>query len=138
MVAVSGFDTEEDALEAVLGEMPMAIDCKGKNFFISGPMTGMHLYNAPNFTRVHADLKMRGAGRIFDPAYSWLGEVGAERSHEYYMQDCMFILLNNKWDYIVMLKGWENSAGSKLEHDVAEACGMRVIEEADLDDVGPF
>ena len=134
-VAVSGFDTEEDALVAVLEGMRMVaprIEYRGKSFFISGPMTDVEFNNAPEFARVHAFLKEQGAGRIFDPAHAWLGEQGQEKSHEHYVRACLFRLLNERWDHVVMLDGWERSGGATLEHDVAVACGMSVVDVVEL------
>jgi hypothetical protein len=105
------------------------IECTGKSFFISGPMSGVRLNNAPEFAKIHAALKECGAGKVFDPAHTWLGEVGQEKSHAHYMQTCLFVLLNGNWDYVVMLDGWQDSVGAALEHDVAVACGMSVIGE---------
>ena len=110
----------------------MSIDCKDKRFFLSGPMSGVPLNNVQNFARVHAELKTRGAGPIFDPAIMWVNETKSEESHEHWMRICLNMLITLDYDYVVMLVGWEDSDGAKLEHDVAKACGMNIIEEPEL------
>lgn len=132
-VSVADFDTEDEAVEAVCEELRrLSVDFNDKCVFISGPITGICLRNVPNFTRVHAALKMLGARVVFDPAFNWLEFMGPDKEREYYMRQCMYALTNTKWDYIVMLDGWEDSKGSKLEHDVAAEIGIKIIYEEDV------
>lgn len=112
--------------------MEPRVEYSGRSFFISGPMTDVELNNAPEFARVHAFLKEQGVDDVFDPVHSWLGERGREKSHQHYVNVCLLRLLNERWDYVVMLDGWEKSEGATLEHDVAVACGMNVIDVGDL------
>lgn len=132
-VVAFGFASEDEAYEYAEERLRSMsdIEFEGKSFFLSGPMNGVRLNNAVNFARIHAELKERGVQDVYDPVWSWFNER-VEKSVEYYMQMSLSMLIVSKWDYVVMLEGWEDSDGAKLEHDVAKACGMNVIEESEL------
>lgn len=110
------------------------VSVNGRRCFISGPMSGIELNNAPAFVEAHAMLKEIGAAEVFDPVVQWLSETGETRSHAYYMRVCLNSLLNGRWDILVSLPGWEESRGARLEREVAEACGIKVC---DISEVGP-
>lgn len=112
---------------------------KGRNVFISGPMTGMTNYNAGAFAEAHAKLKLLGASGIYDPVQEWFRD-GEEYEHEEYVRRCLAELtgrrlfqdeLRPRYDVLVQLPYWEDSPGAHLEAIVAEAIGMDVasIEE---------
>ena len=111
---------------------------KGKRVFLSGPMSGIDHYNAPEFTRAHAVCKEAEAFSVFNPAEEWLNGYET-RSHEYYLRTCVHELTRERledyepfYDVVVQLPGWENSEGAKTEAIVASACGIPCIA---LDDV---
>lgn len=106
-----------------------------KHVFLSGPMTGVYLNNVARFAIMHAKVRKElGATRVYNPALEWLMEGPEEfHWHEYYMRKCLNTLTNGSWDCIVMLQGWENSEGAKTEKMVAEAIGLDVIYEDDLE-----
>ena len=106
---------------------------KGKRVFISGPMSGIEHYNAPEFARAHAICREQGAVRVFDPTWEWMNETGEENTHEWYMRRCINALTNGTFDVLLQLDGWEDSEGARLEHDVAQACGIEVIELDELE-----
>ena len=120
------------------------IDVKGKNVYLSGPMTGRYCYNVGAFAIVHAKLKELGVGYVFNPAIRYL-VLGAEKAkrmtHEDFMTDTIHELtmrekrddewvrtLPRKYDMIVMLPGWRDSDGAKTEREVAVECGIPVYE----------
>lgn len=53
--------------------------------------------------------------------------LGRKAEYADYMKADLEILL--KCHTIVMLKGWENSKGARLEYEIAEATGMEIVYE---------
>lgn len=112
------------------------MDPKGKNVYISGPITGRPLHNAPAFAEAHAMLREMGAREVYNPSLRWLRE-SVERSHEWYMLRCVNALSSECggkpfYDAIVLLDGFEDSEGALVELSVAEAVGIDVLTVADL------
>lgn len=112
------------------------MDLKGKNVYLSGPITGKLLHNAPAFAEAHAMLREMGAGSIYNPSMGWLRE-GSEHSHEWYMLRCLNSLSNGCggrpfYDAIVLLDGYEGSVGSRVELEVAESIGVQSITMSEL------
>lgn len=108
---------------------------RNRRVFISGPMTGIEHYNAPEFARAHAICKESGAMYVYDPSWAWMMEPStANFDHEYYMRKCISELTRRDEPYHVLLQlpGWRESEGCRLEYEVAVACGIRVA--ALLDD----
>ena len=117
---------------------------KGKNVFISGPMTGLPHNNVTAFLEAHQLLNELGTRDVYDPAYEFYNDVAhgrKVREHEYYMRRCVNRLTcsdvysnfkNNHWDVMVQLDGWKDSEGCMTEYEVAMACGIRVVEIGDL------
>jgi hypothetical protein len=58
------------------------MDLKGKNVYISGPITGKLLHNAPAFAEAHAMLKEMGVRQIGDPSFLWLTDRSGTGTHE--------------------------------------------------------
>ena len=103
-----------------------------RRVFISGPMTGIEHYNAPEFARAHAICREQKSRCVYDPSWAWLSEQGEEGPHEYYMRKCIAELVNNLYgftgyDVLLQLPGWEDSDGCRLERNVAIACGIEVM-----------
>lgn len=99
---------------------------RNRRVFISGPMTGIEHYNAPEFARAHAICREQGAAYVFDPSWEWMNETGEENTHEYYMRRCINVLTNGTFDTLLQLDGWRESEGCRLEYEVAVACGIRL------------
>ena len=115
----------------------MSYNYKGRRVFISGPMTGRPDWNRAEFERAERELRGLGAESVFNPAR--LAPEGSEPAlpHEAYMAKTLNVLTrldytavpNAPWhDAIVLLDGWWDSEGAKVERAVAEAIGMDVIE----------
>lgn len=88
--------------------------------YISGPMTGYPEHNYPAFHK-EAE-KWRAAGfEVVNPA-----ELNTPEKD---WQECMRrdIAVLTTVDAIVLLPGWENSRGARLELRIAMELGMRVI-----------
>jgi hypothetical protein len=127
------------------------IDIRGKNVYLSGPMTGRYCYNVGTFAIAHAKLKELKVGYVFNPAIRYL-VMGAEKlkdmEHGDFMLDTIHELtmrekrdrrddewvrtIPRKYDMVVMLPGWEDSDGARKEREVALSCDIPVYE---LDDV---
>ena len=132
-----------DGLEtasAFFFEIGDGMEVKGKTVYLSGPMSGIELYNAPAFVEAHATLNRMGAAYVYDPVMQWL-ETRVE-DHE----DCMVLCLEKLtdcWatddgvvrnvDLLVQLPGWDKSEGARLEAAVADACGIRRVELRELE-----
>ena len=95
-------------------------DISGKRVYLSGPITNTKNYKGL-FMFVEELVEFGEAKQIYNPAV----QVPASSSWEQAMHRCLSEITN--YDTVVMLPGWNTSRGARLEHDVALACGMRVV-----------
>ena len=91
--------------------------------YISGPMTGKPDFNFPAFFAAAAKLRASGL-RVVNPA-----ELNTEKDLSWYACMRKDIAALVECDTILMLKGWEDSAGATLEHHIATRLGMAVVFE---------
>lgn len=94
--------------------------------YLSGPMSGMPELNYPAFNALAQRLRLRGLV-VENPAEnhpphcgSWLG----------YMRLAVAQLA--RCDAVVMLPGWQQSRGAKIERQLALGMGLRVLDERSL------
>lgn len=103
--------------------------------YLAGPMRGLPGLNFPAFDAATEDLRARGFD-VFSPA-----EVDREldgldpekdlpRSIAHYMARDLPAVC--KADAIVLLPGWQRSAGARLEAHVASAIGLPLLRYPDL------
>lgn len=92
-----------------------------KRLYIAGPMTGLPDFNFPAFNDAAAKLRALGF-QVENPAEnptpacgSWLG----------YMR--MAVVQVSRVDAIVMLPGWEQSRGARVEFALASGLGLEVV-----------
>lgn len=127
------------------------MNLKGRNVFLSGPMSNIKNFNVEGFAAAHHKAKEAGAKEVYDPAVEYLTKGSAEDSHQECMRRTIHELTKSlckrsvdgtttykdqrHYDAIVMLPGWESSLGARLELDVATACGIEVVM---LQDVEPL
>lgn len=114
---------------------------KGRRVYLSGPMTGIEGLNRAAFDDAEKRLRELGAQERYNPAN--FIESFESLSHAACMCRSLVELVDEAWstepgypapwyDLLVSLPGWEQSAGARLEREVAEAIGMEVCE---LDEV---
>jgi hypothetical protein len=117
------------------------IDLTDRAVFLCGPMTGIEMYNLSQFARAHRLANRRGARHVYDPAYEWLTEHvdgKDERSHSDYLRRTVNQLTKElsrgvpMYDFLVRLEGWAASDGARREVEVADACGIPVIDVREL------
>lgn len=90
--------------------------------YISGPISGLPDGNRPAFAAVSAILRSWG-WNVVNPHELFNAEV--EESWEGYMRKDLAALLT--CTHIVLLPGWEQSRGARLEKTVADAVGILLL-----------
>ncbi|WP_322544447.1 DUF4406 domain-containing protein [Rhodococcoides fascians] len=91
------------------------------SLYIAGPMTGYPEWNYPAFTKAAATLRAQGH-TVVSPHE--LHDDDMTRPFDWYLRRDLKALC--ECDAIVLLQGWANSRGAKLEHHVARALDMNV------------
>ncbi|WP_269497258.1 dATP/dGTP pyrophosphohydrolase domain-containing protein [Castellaniella sp. S9] len=101
--------------------------------YISGPMTGMPDYNYPAFNAAAASLRSAGYD-VFNPAQNGVSPTAAWTQH---MRVDITALMD--CDGILMLDGWMQSKGARLERHIAVQLDMPVHYEIEcLLDASPI
>lgn len=91
--------------------------------YLSGPMTGYIGWNYQTFHEAAAYLRGKGY-EVFNPAEVFDGVTSLPR--EVYMKEDIRALLD--CETVMMLDGWKESEGAKLEYEIAKAIGLPVLE----------
>lgn len=93
--------------------------------YLSGPMTGLPDNNYPEFNRIAAEL--RGMGyTVENPAENQPNKP--EMSWSDWMR--LAIVQMMRADRVVFLRGWDKSAGARLEFKLATELGIQCVEWA--------
>lgn len=117
------------AMDAVKKHAQLAYLCNGdeltekirdKKVYLSGPITNVKNYKGL-FIFANYLVRMCDASQVFNPASQIPDSLGYEEA----MKRCVRTLTD--YDAIVMFPDWNVSQGSKIEHEVAKACGMDVV-----------
>jgi hypothetical protein len=90
--------------------------------YIAGPMTGLPEFNYPTFAYVAAVLR-DGGEEVRCPTEH---DYGTDKPWDFYMREALRLLL--ECDRVVLLPGWKESRGARLERQVAKALGMEIVE----------
>lgn len=88
--------------------------------YIAGPMSGLPDLNYPEFNRASAYLRELGY-EVENPAENPAPACGSWAG---YMRMAIAQLV--QCDEIHMLRGWQQSRGAKLEHEIAQQLGLLV------------
>ena len=99
--------------------------------YISGPMTGLPELNFPAFHRAAERWRDRGWA-IVNPAEMECGRTDLPREH-YMRRDIRAIIAMSEDEdaeriAVLLLPGWRQSQGSKLEVSIAYACGCELLD----------
>jgi hypothetical protein len=99
----------------------------GLTLYLSGPMTGYPEQNYPAFARAAAALRARGLTIVSAHETFHNGAQGGDGKLAWaaYLRNDLKELLG--CDGIILLPGWPQSAGAKLEFDVAVRLGCQVF-----------
>lgn len=92
--------------------------------YISGGMTGIPEFNHPAFNAKAAELRAQGVA-VINPAEHDT-ECGTDQPWAFYLRRDL-VLLSEHCDRIVLLPGWENSKGARLEVHVGRELGMEIV-----------
>jgi hypothetical protein len=107
---------------------------KGMNkLYLSGPMTGVENFNHELFNKVAAEFRMVGF-EVCSPSEFFDGDTSRER--EEYMREAFKYLLEA--DTVVILPGWEQSKGARIEITVAQELGLNLVEYVEPDENQPI
>lgn len=100
--------------------------------YLSGPMTGIPESNHPEFNSVAAQLRALGF-TVENPAENQPTRPLMTWSE--WMR--LSIAQMMKADRVVLLRGWEDSPGAKLEFKIASELGIECVEWAYADEAAP-
>ena len=97
-----------------------------KRVYISGPMAGMPDHNGDAFFAAQETIQAAG-GVAVNPhrLFNLEKRPTREQAMRVDLQDLL------RCDAAYMLRGWEDSQGALLEHEVAAACGLEIRYEGD-------
>lgn len=114
---------------AVAAQRDLAV-LKGTTAYIAGPMTGIEAFNFPAFQSAASELYAMGVGHVKHTGHGVPPRPDASRPWADYLREALRFMLG--CDAVVVLPGWRESKGARLEVHVALELGMPVVEYPDL------
>ena len=120
---------EGNAIEVVRNEdVVEAVEHGMRNMYLSGPMTGIEKYNHDLFNKVAEEFRTAGF-MVCSPSEFFDGDRTKERKE--YMREAIKYMLEA--DTIVLLPGWQESKGARLEAAIATELDLIVVEYVEND-----
>jgi hypothetical protein len=110
-------------------EVIEAVEHGMDKMYLSGPMTGLPNYNHELFNRVAQEFRQVGFS-VCSPAEFFDGDITKERKE--YMREAVKYMLEA--DTIVLLPGWQESKGARLEAAIATELDLTIVEYVEEDD----
>lgn len=101
----------------------MTTNRRVRKHYIAGPMTGLPDFNYPAFAAAAAKLRAHGL-EVLSPHE--IDDSSTGKPWDWYMRRGLAQLV--QCDRIVLLPGWENSRGARLEQKVAHELGIEAVE----------
>lgn len=120
-------------VNAGAGEVVEAVEHGMSKLYLSGPMDDIEDFNHPLFHRVAQEFRNVNFA-VCNPAEFFDGDKTRERKE--YMREAFKYILEA--DTIVLLPGWENSKGARLEAAMASELDLAIMEYVENDDQAPF
>lgn len=114
---------------AVAAQRDLAV-LKGTTAYIAGPMTSIPDFNFPAFQTAAGELYAMGVRHVKHTGHGVPPHPDAARPWEDYLRDALRLMLT--CNAVVVLPGWRESRGARLEVYVALELGMPVVEYPDL------
>lgn len=114
-------------------EIIHAVEHGMSKMYLSGPMDDVEDFNHPLFHRVAQEFRNANFA-VCNPAEFFDGDKTRERKE--YMREAFKYVLEA--DTIVLLPGWENSKGARLEAAMATELDLTIMEYIENDDQAPF
>jgi hypothetical protein len=121
---------EIDGVTVVRNEDVIASQEHGMSkLYLSGPMDGIENYNHELFNKVAKEFRDANFA-VCTPSEFFDGDVTRERKE--YMREAVKYLLEA--DTIVLLPGWEDSKGARLEAAIATELDLIIVEYVENDE----
>ena len=98
--------------------------------YLAGPMSGYPEFNFPAFRDAARELVDMGLRNLYHTATGVPPREAVAKPWEDYLRDALRLMLT--CDAVVVLPGWRESKGARLEVYVALELGMPVVEYPDL------
>lgn len=98
--------------------------------YLAGPMSGYPEFNFPAFRDAARELVDMGLRNLYHTASGVPPREAVAKPWEEYLRNALRVMLS--CDAVVVLPGWRESKGARLEVYVALELGMPVVEYPDL------
>ena len=98
--------------------------------YLAGPMTGYPEFNFPAFKAAASDIDEMGVGAVYCTAFGTPPAPEDALPWDEYLREALRLMLT--CNAVVVLPGWRESKGARLEVYVALELGMPVVEYPDL------
>ena len=110
---------------------------KGRSIYLSGPMTGIEGWNRQAFDDAYTEIKQMHLRICYNPA------TRIDEYAKFTHQQAILYSINELtsvedfepfYDLLVLLPGWKQSEGARIEREVAELCGIEVCELSEVEE----